>query len=117
MKRVAAAPTPIRQSSLIQVASNTALNVTGVATFVPCLYLLWVGRGSRDWREWAIYAAALSFGSSSFHFCSSGVDPDGTWPGGGVGSVHPRRRSAHRDLSARLIGCFNRLVADVRRQW
>jgi len=59
MKRVAAAPTPIRQSSLIQVASNTALNVTGVATFVPCLYLLWVGRGSRDWKEWAIYAVAL----------------------------------------------------------
>ena len=48
MKRVAAAPAPPRQSNLIQVASNTALNVAGVAMFVPCIYLLVLGRGARD---------------------------------------------------------------------
>jgi len=48
MNRVAALTAPPRQSKLLQVASNTALNMTGVATYIPCHYLLWVGRGSRD---------------------------------------------------------------------
>lgn len=59
MNRDAAEPAPPRQSNVLQVGANTALNVAAIATFVPCLYLLCVGRGTRDWREWAIYALAL----------------------------------------------------------
>ena len=59
MTRVAGESAPPRQSNVLKVGANTALNVAAVATFVPCLYLLWLGQGIRDWREWAIYAVAL----------------------------------------------------------
>ncbi len=59
MTRVAAESAPLRQSNVLAVGANTALNVAAIATFVPSFYLLWLGRGIRDWREWAIYATAL----------------------------------------------------------